>query len=37
MVSTGVILETIHVLRTDDRFDNPFLADLLIRFLLGPT
>ena len=33
VLSTGVILETIHVLRTDYGFDNPILGDLLIRFL----
>lgn len=33
VLSTGVILETIHVLRTDYGIDNPVLGDLLIRFL----
>jgi predicted nucleic acid-binding protein len=33
VLSTGVILETIHVLRTNYGFDNPILGDLLIRFL----
>ena len=33
VLSTGVILETIHVLRTEYGFDNPILGDLLIRFL----
>lgn len=33
VVSTGVVLETIHVLRTDYGLDNPVLAGLLIRFL----
>lgn len=32
-VSTGVVLETIHVLRGDYSFDNPRLANLLLRFL----
>lgn len=33
VLSTGVILETIHVLRTEYGFDNPILGDLLVRFL----
>ena len=33
VVSTGVILEAVHVLRTDYQFDNPILSELLIRFL----
>lgn len=33
VVSTGVILETVHVLRTQFAFDNPSLANLLVRFL----
>lgn len=33
VVSTAVMLEAIHVLRTDYAFDNPALAQLLIRFL----
>ena len=33
MVSTGVILETVHVLRTQYDFTNPVLAELLVRFL----
>ena len=33
VVSTGVIIETIHVLRTEYRLDNPLLSALLIRFL----
>ena len=33
LVSTVVLLETIHVLRTEFQFDNPGLAQLLVRFL----
>jgi predicted nucleic acid-binding protein len=33
IISTGVILETLHVLRTDYGFRNPDLAELLVRFL----
>jgi len=33
VISTGVILEALHVLRTDYGFRNPALADLLVRFL----
>ena len=33
VVSTSVVLEAIHVLRTDYQFDNPALADVLITFL----
>jgi predicted nucleic acid-binding protein len=36
-VSTGVILETIHVLRGDFGFANPRLADVLMRFLGKPN
>jgi predicted nucleic acid-binding protein len=32
-VSTGVVVEALHVLRTDFHFDNPGLAALLIQFL----
>ena len=34
VISTGVILEAIHVLRTHYGFDNPILGDLLTRLLL---
>jgi len=33
VVSTGVILETVHVLRTQYGFANPVLSELLVRFL----
>ena len=33
VISTGVILEAVHVLRTDFGFDNPALAEVLIAFL----
>lgn len=33
VVSTGVILETVHVLRTQYDFANPVLSQLLVRFL----
>lgn len=33
VISTGVILETLHVLRTDYGFQNPALALLLVRLL----
>ena len=33
VVSTGVILETLHVLRTQYGFGNPVLAELLVTFL----
>ena len=33
VVSTGVILEVLHVLRTQYRYENPLLGDLLVRFL----
>lgn len=33
IVSTGVLLETLHVLRTQHGFTNPLLADLLTTFL----
>lgn len=33
VVSTGVILETVHVLRTQYDFANPVLSELLVRFL----
>jgi predicted nucleic acid-binding protein len=37
VISTGVILEALHVLRTDYGFRNPDLADLLVRFLARPN
>lgn len=33
IVSTGVLLETLHVLRTEYGFTNPLLADLFTTFL----
>lgn len=33
VISTGVILETIHVLRTEHRIADPALAEALVRFL----
>lgn len=33
VISTGVVLETIHVLRTDYRVDNPVLAQMLVGLL----
>jgi len=33
VVSTAVLLEAVHVLRTNYRFENPALSALLIRFL----
>jgi predicted nucleic acid-binding protein len=33
VISTGVLLETVHVLRTDYGVANPFLAQLLIQLL----
>ena len=33
VVSTGVVLETVHVLRTQYGFANPVLSELLVRFL----
>ena len=37
VISTGVILEAIHVLRTEYGLANPVLAELLTRFLLRPN
>ena len=33
VISTGVVLETIHVLRTDYKIGNPVLAQLLVSLL----
>lgn len=37
VVSTGVIIETVHVLRTEHRLGNPALAEVLVGFLRRPN
>jgi predicted nucleic acid-binding protein len=37
VVSTGVIIETVHVLRTEHRLGNPALGEILIGFLRLPN